>query len=757
MSSAAPPSPPIVRGSITPKPWAGPPLGRVWRALRHPSQRAPRWATDDRPLLVRRVLLLALIVASAMLGTDYMAEVLPRHGRSWNEIGILALFAVLFAWISAGFWTAVMGAWVLLRGGRDAVTRVLDHPHDASAPIDAGVRTAIVMPICNENVATVFAGLRATFESLRATGQLGHFDFFVLSDTGKPDLRAAEQAAFGALRDELGLSADPAAAGGGLYYRWRQHRTKRKAGNVADFCRRWGRAYRYMVVLDADSVMSGECLVSLVRLMEAHPDAGIIQTAPTATGNSSLHARMQQFGAAVYGPLFTAGMQFWQLGESHYWGHNAILRVAPFMAHCGLAPLPGTGAMSGEIMSHDFVEAALMRRAGWKVWVVHDLPGSYEQVPPSLLTEVQRDGRWCHGNLQNSRLMFEPGLHAVHRSVFLTGLLAYLSAPLWLAFLVLSSLLIVHQAHELPQYFVSPYQLFPLWPTTDLKLMLTLFGMTVALLVGPKLLSLGVIIVSGRARDFGGTARLLASALLEFIYNMLLAPVRMMFHTQFVIAARLGRRGGWTSPPRDGDATPWREALRRHGAHTVLAAVWIGGLVAAAAAVPWWLSPIIGGLLLAVPLSVWGSRSTIGLRLQRLGLLLIPEERDEPSVLLKARRHAERAAAPAGFVQAVADDDVRRAVGQAVGTRAPAAGCKARARAALVEQALYDGPAALTPAQRQRLLGDAQALAALAQAVRGRGAHADWWIDAPALLPSAPPDFATAVRSRTTLDVAHAR
>ncbi len=756
MRSQVPPAPQIVRGSITPHPWAGPPLHRLWRAVRHPMQRH-RWATDDRPLLVRRLLLVALIVASALLGTDYMAEVLPRHGRTWNEFGILALFAVLFAWISAGFWTAAMGAWVLLKGGRDAVTRVLDRPHDASAPIAAGARTAIVMPICNEQVSTVFAGLRATFESLRATGQLEHYDFFVLSDTSKPDLRAAEQAAFGALRDELGLGGD-AVPGGGLYYRWRQHRTKRKAGNVADFCRRWGRGYRYMVVLDADSVMTGECLVSLVRLMEAHPDTGIIQTAPTATGHMSLHARVQQFGAAVYGPLFTAGMQFWQLGESHYWGHNAILRVEPFMAHCGLAPLPGDGAMSGEIMSHDFVEAALMRRAGWKVWVVHDLPGSYEQVPPSLLAELQRDGRWCHGNLQNSRLMFEPGLHAVHRSVFLTGLLAYWSAPLWLGFLVLSSLLIAHQAHEVPQYFVSPYQLFPLWPTADLKLMLTLFGMTVALLVGPKLLSLAVIVASGRAGQFGGTARLLASALLEFVYNMLLAPVRMMFHSQFVLAAYLGRRAGWTSPPRDDDSTPWREALRRHGLHTALAAAWIGGLVFAAAAFPWWLSPIVGGLLLAAPLSVWGSRASIGARLQRWGLLLIPEERDEPAVLRKARRYAALAAPAPGFVQAVLDDDARRAVVQAVAERPAAQGAKALARRALVAQALYDGPAALTPAQRLRLLGDAQALSELAVEARGRAAHADWWTDAPAL-PAAPAavDAAAPQSPRPRLDVAHAR
>ena len=190
-----------------------------------------------------------------------------------------------------------------------------------------------------------------------------------------------------------------------------------------------------MVVLDADSVMSGECLTRLVRLMEANPDAGIIQTAPRAAGRDTLFARVQQFASRVYGPLFTAGLHFWQLGESHYWGHNAIIRVEPFMRHCALGRLPGRGRFGGEILSHDFVEAALMRRAGWAVWLAYDLAGSYEEMPPNLLDELKRDRRWCQGNLINLRLFFAEGLHPAHRAVFLTGVMAYMSAPLWFLFL----------------------------------------------------------------------------------------------------------------------------------------------------------------------------------------------------------------------------------------------------------------------------------------------------------------------------------
>ncbi len=725
MSFPLPPQPAMARCSMTPQPWA-PSLWR--RALRALFGRAagPQPSLQQRePWRWRRLLLLVFIAAGAWYGTDTMAQVLPKHGATWLEQAILALFGLLFAWISAGFWTGVMGAWVLLRGGdRHAVTNVLKSSYDDGKALDPLARTAIVMPICNEHVPTVFGGLRATFESLQATGLGGQFDFFVLSDTAQPDLQAAEQAAFSVLRSDVGMHDEHPRSG--LFYRWRQRRVKRKAGNVSDFCRRWGRNYRYMVVLDADSVMTGDCLAALVRLMEAHPDAGIVQTAPRACGHTTLHARMMQFGARVYGPIFTAGMHFWQLGESHYWGHNAIIRVAPFIAHCALAPLPGRGALSGEIMSHDFVEAALMRRAGWKVWIAYDLPGSYEQVPPNLISELQRDRRWCHGNLQNSRLMMQPGLHPVHRSVFFTGLIAYLSAPLWLAFLLLSTLLLADLATQIPRYFVVPYQLFPLWPAADFKLMLTLFGMTVALLIGPKLVSLAVIALRGQAGEFGGVTRLLIGAALEFIYNMLLAPVRMLFHSQFVLAALCGLRSGWTSPQRDDGSTRWAEASRRHGVHFVLAVVWVAAILDAGAAFPWWLTPIFAGLLLAIPLSVWGSHASTGERLLRVGLLQIPEERREPGVLRRARRYAERARCDVRFVDAVLDATVRDEVVRALPARAPSRAFKGRARAALVQHALHNGPTAVTAGQRMRLLGDRHALSSLATEVNGAAAHLQW-------------------------------
>ncbi|MEO8525706.1 MAG: glucans biosynthesis glucosyltransferase MdoH [Caldimonas sp.] len=721
--------PHLHRSSMVAEPWAGPLLMRPLRRLLGRVPKRPQRAADDRrPLMFRRVLLLALVLLGAWVGTEAMAEVLPEHGSGFEEFGLLILFGILFGWISAGFWTGLMGALVLLRGpGHGPLSRGVDS--DKLLPIDATARTAIVMPICNEHVPTVFGGLAATIGSLRATGESSNFDVYVLSDTNDPDTRAAEQAAWSDLAGRLAAEGGDDASALRLHYRWRQRRAKRKSGNVADFCRRWGRAYRYMVVLDADSIMTGECLTTLVRMMEAHPDAGVIQTAPRAVGHETFHARVQQFCARAYGPLFTAGMRFWQLGESHYWGHNAILRIAPFMEHCGLAPIAGTGSLSGEILSHDFVEAALMRRAGWKVWVADEVEGSYEQVPPNLLAELQRDRRWCHGNLQNSRLMFEPALHPVHRTAFLTGVLAYASSPLWLAFLLLSTVLFAMHAGVDPAYFVEPNQLFPIWPTANLKLMLTLFGLTGVLLLAPKVLSLLAIVVRGEARRFGGVGRLLASALIEFTHSLLLAPVRMLFHTQFVLAALTGWRLTWQSPPRDDAATGWGEALRRHGAHTLLAVLWVVAIIVSSNSFAWWLSPILLGLLAAIPLSVWGSRVAAGRALRRRGMLLTPEEVRQPHVLSQASCEADRVAAQLGsFKAAVGDARQHDRVAAALPERAAPSFAKAVAESALVERALRGGPDLLSRDDRLRLLTSRTALTRLRSEVAAHSAHPGWWL-----------------------------
>lgn len=612
-------APALQRGSMAPTPWLG--LGAGLKAalltlLRGPGaafEAAPRLRGWERAAAQRRNLLLLGITLVALLGTALLLQSQPLGGTQplqWLQVG---LFALLLAWVAAGCITAVMGYLSLKRGDRHTL-HYADVAADCIAP-DA--RTALIMPICNEDIGTVAAGLAATAGSLVAAGGARLVEVYVLSDSSNLETRLAEREAVLALRERF------AATGLKIHYRWRLRRTRRKAGNVADFCRRWGRRHRYMVVLDADSVMSGEAVLGLVRLMEANPRAGIIQSAPVTCGLDTLHARSQQFAGRVTGRLFAAGMRYWQLGESHYWGHNAIIRIAPFMAHCALAPIQGRGGMAGDILSHDFVEAALMRRAGFHTWLVPDLPGSWEQQPPHLLAELQRDRRWCQGNLQNAQLIAEPGLHPVHRAMFATGAMAYLSAPLWLAFVLLGVALWWWGGHELP----SLGQTAPV---------LALWAATIGLLMLPRALGVLLVLQERRAALYGGPLRLVASTLIEALVAALQAPVRMAAHTVFVIGALTGLQLQWKSPPREAVALRWRDAAP---ALLPLAAVALAALVLAWAAgggLLLWLLPLALPLLLALPLAVWAASPVAGRALRRAGLLLIPEEVAPPAVLRQA-------------------------------------------------------------------------------------------------------------------------
>jgi len=684
-------TPPINRGSMVAQPWRGftRSLVDLVSGRRKSTEASGEMLPWERAATNRRRVLLALVMLSAAGATTLLANMLPMQQNAWLRTLQIGLYGLLFAWVSAGFFTAMMGFWVLWRGDKHAMSA-----HSVgNEPIHRGARTAIIMPICNEQVSTVFAGLRATCESLAATGASSLFDVYVLSDTSNPEIRAAELAAWAKLREECGT-------GGRIYYRWRQIRTKRKAGNVADFCRRFGRNYRYMVVLDADSVMSGDALVKLVRLMEANPNAGIMQTAPQACGLDTVHARSQQFAGRVHGRLFTAGMQYWQLGESHYWGHNAIIRVEPFMKHCALAPLPGHGGLAGEILSHDFVEAALMRRAGYHVWLVHDLHGSYEQQPPNLLEELQRDRRWCQGNLQNARLIAEPGLHGVHRAMLLTGALAYLSAPLWLAFVLLGAGMWMFGDRTLfDTHEAVPIEVAGLWLATALMLAL------------PRVMGVAAIVMAGQQRRYGGTSALVKGALLEGGLSVLQAPVRMMAHTLFVVVALTGLKLDWKSPPREANDIGWADALRRFGSVSAVVAAIVGLVLWLQPQATLWLMPMGLPLLLAVPLTVLTSRSNLGQRLLAGRLLMTPEEHTAPHVLRRAWAHARRAAPALQWRDTFTDPWLFDVVRSAMGPRNTSWGSRGKARRLLVRGLLVDQDTErLSASDRMRLLSEPQSI-----------------------------------------------
>jgi membrane glycosyltransferase len=322
-------------------------------------------------------------------------------------------------------------------------------------------------------------------------------------------------------------------------------------------------------------------------------------------------------------------MQFWQLGESHYWGHNAIIRVQPFMQHCALAPIKGKGGMAGPIMSHDFVEAALMRRAGYQVWLVSDLTGSYEQQPPDLLSELQRDRRWCQGNLQNSRLIAEPGIHRVHRAMFAIGAMSYLSAPLWLAFLTFGTSLWISGTAAVPAWNALPAELRGLW------------AWTLCMLFLPRVLGLAAVYLQGAQQGYGGAAGLLRSAAAETVLALLQAPIRMLAHSLFVLVALTGLKLDWTSPPRHAAGVTWRHAAGRLSPMTIV--IGLHALLIAALQAPAliWMAPVALPLLLAVPLAVLTSQVPLGGWMRDRGVLRIPEESRAPAVLRRAWRHAD--------------------------------------------------------------------------------------------------------------------
>ena len=587
-------------------------------------------------ILGRRLCFATLAVVTVLfLGWRALA-MLEING--WDPLkGLtLVLFVMLLLPIALSFWTACIGFLVQWRGGDSLdLTRTLDPKTCTELHLP---RTAIVMPVYNEEPGRVFAGLKATYESLRETGCLSSFDFFVLSDTTDPDLWVREELAFAGLQQEV---SEPAR----LIYRNRRENVERKSGNIADFCATWGDRYRYMIVLDADSVMTGTCLVNLVRLMEQNPGVGIVQAPPLSVNRRTLFGRLHQFATRAYSEVFITGLNFWQGGAANYLGHNAILRIAPFVEHCRLPKLPGKEPLGGSILSHDFVEAALMRRAGWRVYLASELRGSYEEVPSSLIGYTARDRRWCQGNLQHARLLTTPRLHFVNRLHLWMGVMSYLASPLWLLILLLTTVEGIHDNLNQHSYFPpSSPALFPTWHISVQHQALLLFCLMMTLLLLPKALSLLLLLRQPQRRaEFGGGLKFTASVLCETLVSTLLAPNLALLQTRFVIGILMGRNVKWDAADRAESGTTFREALQRHWPATALGVGWSVLLLATAPKLFWWFSPVIAGFLLAVPLSAWSSRVRSGEGAKRLGLFWIPEELTPPPLLQHLQFELDRA------------------------------------------------------------------------------------------------------------------
>src|SRR6476659_883050 len=608
--------------------------------LEMPTQSLRRWSdSEGRPLVaghlyrspwLARLFVFGGALALTAYGAYEMYQVVSVSRTTVLQWLLLLLFTVNFSWIALAFTSGLLGFVSLLRRPRRL----------PPLPATLRSRTAVVMPVYNESTARTFAALAAMREEIEATGLGEHFDYFVLSDSTDPDAWIAEERAFLAWRQELGADAR-------VHYRHRPKNHHRKAGNIADFVTSWGGAYDHMLVLDADSLMTGECIARLALAMEEDPDAGIIQTLPLIINRNTLFARAQQFAAKVYGPVVAAGLSVWSGRDGNYWGHNAIIRTRAFAACCGLPDLPGRPPLGGHVLSHDFVEAALMRRAGYTVYMLHDLPGSYEESPPSLIDVAARDRRWCQGNLQHSRIIGARGLKLATRQHFATGIMSYLASPFWLFQLIVGIALVLQTTYIRPEYFARDFRLFPVWPRFDPERALALFALTMGILLAPKIFGLLLMLTrSAGRRACGGAIRLVLSAAIEIVFSALLAPILMLIQSGSVFQILLGRDTGWRPQRRDDGSIPFRDIVRRHRWHAALGAFAGVSAFTIATSLFLWMSPTIVGLLLAIPLSWLSGQLGAGLALKRLGLLRTPEEHRPPEIATRAN---ELQARNAGF------------------------------------------------------------------------------------------------------------
>ncbi len=589
----------------------------------------------------RRIKVFGLMVFSTLLATCKWISSIPTDSNILTKSLMTLLFILTFAWIALFFWSSIFGFFELM--GKRKVPGIKWVPADT--PLTT--KTAILMPVYNESSVNVFSNLLAMGESLAKTAFAKHFDIFVLSDTTDPKVWVEEEKTWLEAKSMMPHEIN-------LYYRRRAKNTARKSGNIEDFCNKWGAYYNYMIVLDADSLLNGDTMVKMAHLMQANPKTGIIQAPPMCLNGHSLFARIQQFAGKVYGPIVSAGLAYWQVGDSNYWGHNAIIRVKAFMECCGLPVLKGKAPFGGHILSHDFVEAALIRRGGWAAWLLPELKGSYEECPPTMIDFAIRDRRWCQGNMQHLKILVSKGLHPVSRVHFTIGVMSYLSSPIWLAFLVVGTMIVLGRGIFPPVYFEEVRTLFPVWPIFDKLGTIALFAISMFMLIFPKFLGLIVYLRENKNKaKIGGRIGALKSVLTEIVISALCAPIMMMFQSKFVFDIFAGNSVSWNTQNRDDTGTSFREAVLRHRSHTLLGIISTIVIWFYAHSIFWWMLPITIGLIFSIPISMFTSRVSNGQWFKNKKFFLIPEESDMPKILKEAKAFQKKLEQQQGALKGV--------------------------------------------------------------------------------------------------------
>jgi membrane glycosyltransferase len=593
--------------------------------LERPPLQVAKFTRAGQIITGRRVLFGVLVAATMAGSLGLMAVALSAGGLGLVDFVILALFAVTLPWMVVGFWNATIG-FLIMRFAADPIAAVI--PAAAGIPDGAAVTasTAILLCVRNELPERMIRNLEPMLAGLAAAGIADRFCVYVLSDSSDAEIAAIEQARFGALaarwRGRIALN-----------YRRRDSNTGYKAGNIRDFCERWGEKHEFAVVLDADSFMTADAILRLVRIMQADPKLGILQGLVVGLPSTSAFARIFQFGMRLGMRSYTIGSAWWQGDCGPYWGHNAVLRLAPFIAHCQLPVLSKNGMADDHILSHDQIEAVLMRRAGYDVRVLPEEELGWEENPPTLIEFIRRDLRWCQGNMQYWRFLALPGLKPVSRYNLAIAILMFIGSPAWIGMLVLGTVSLAFA--ETPGAVIRP------------DAGIAVFVLVLVMWFAPKIASVIDILLRPQARRaFGGAARFLASVAIETTFFILLCPIMWFGHTVFLTGLLFGREIGWIGQTRDDHAVPPALALRNLWPHTLLGCGTIGVLTMThPSAIPYALF-LAGGPALAIPLAVITALPAVGSTLARIGIGRLPEETAPPAALCALALPAIETAAP---------------------------------------------------------------------------------------------------------------
>ncbi len=556
----------------------------------------------------RRMLVLRLNVVTYLLLLAIAARVLGAGGWTLTDVILFVCFMFGTPWTVLGFWNALIGLW-LLHGHKNPIAAVAPYAAAGDKPTPLTIKTAILMTLRNEDPARAILRLQTVKKSVDATGQGAAFSYFLLSDTNKDDVAAAEEAAVSAWK-----AADP--DGSRIVYRRRTVNTGYKAGNVREFCEQWGRDFELMLPLDADSLMAGDQIVKLVRMMQAHPKIGILQSLVVGMPSTSAFARIFQFGMRHGMRSYTMGQAWWVGDCGPFWGHNAVVRIKPFYEQCELPILPGKPPLGGHVLSHDQVEATLMRKAGYEVRVHPVEGGSWEENPPTALEFIRRDVRWCQGNMQYLKLLNLPGLYAMSRFQLVWAILMFLGIPAWTLGIALLPVAAI-EAKSVPD-FPSGLAAF-------------LYVMFFTMYLMPKIAGLvDAVLTKGGMASFGGPLRFAGSAAMELVFSFLQGAVSTIRTSMFMIGLIFGKSVMWSGQARDAHGISWRSAIEALWPQLVFGSIVCGALWFISPTVLVWSLPLTAGYLLAVPFVVVTANPELGAFFQRWGIAGIPEDFHAP-------------------------------------------------------------------------------------------------------------------------------